>query len=107
MRCGLFRFLDGFLFFFLISRKTKTTPRLLAMASVIIIVGQIWDLYWLILPQAHHYETIPGVSLQLFGPILLMVGLLILVISRFLASHRCVAVSDPLFERSCKFELTI
>jgi len=39
------------------------------------------------------------------GPPLLMVGLLILYISRFIARHRCVPVGDPLFDRSCKFHL--
>lgn len=94
-------------FFFLISRKTKTTPRLLVMASVLIIIGQVWDLYWLIMPQAEHYASSPAPAPQLFGPIVLMAGLLILMISRFLSSHRCVAVSDPLFDRSYRFELTI
>lgn len=92
-------------FVLLLSRQSKTNPRTLVVSSVIIIFGQLLDLYWLIMPQSIVGEEKPILGWQEVGPICLLAGLVMFSVSRFMAKHRCVAVGDPLFERSCHFHL--
>ena len=90
-------------FFLLLPRGAKMNPRRLAQASVIILVGQWIDLYWLILPQAQGDH--PAVGWQELGPSLLLTGILVWFVSRFVGRQRLAAVGDPLFEKSRHFHL--
>lgn len=90
-------------FFLLLSRDAKMNPRTLVTTSVLVLAGQLVDLYWLIMPQIHGES--PKLSWQELGPPLLLTGILILYIGRFLSRHRTLAVGDPLFEKSREFHL--
>jgi len=90
-------------FFLLLSRGAKMDPRRLTQVSVLILVGQLVDLYWLIMPQA--YEGAPRLGWQELGPTLLLTGILLVLVARFLGRQRLVAVGDPLLERSRNFHL--
>jgi len=90
-------------FFLLLSRDAKMNPKLLVTTSVVVIVGQFVDLYWLIMPQAH--SAAPRLGWQDFGPPLIAIGVLIFCMARFLKRHRTMAVGDPLFKESCEFYL--
>ncbi|MBN1443439.1 MAG: quinol:cytochrome C oxidoreductase [Planctomycetes bacterium] len=90
-------------FFLLLSRRAKMDPRILAIASVIGLAGQMLDLYWLIMPAVHGGG--PRLSWQEAGPLLLCCGLLILALWRFLGKHSTLAAGDPLFETSRRFRL--
>ncbi len=90
-------------FMLLLSRPAKMNPRILVWASVLVLVGQLLDLYWLIMPELHH--TAPALGWQELGPLLLVVGALLLFVSRFLGRHSPLAVGDPLLNESLGFRL--
>ena len=89
-------------FFLLLPRDAKSDPKRLKLAAWLILAGQLVDLYWLIAPA--HLEA-PKLPLAEFGPALLLSGVLVLALGRFLARHRVVAVGDPLLEKSRQFHL--
>jgi len=90
-------------FLLLLSRDAKSSPRILVVASIIVLAGELLDLYWLIMPQIHHEGPILG--WQEAGPLLLMSGLIGFYLLRFLRRHDAVAKGDPLFEKSREFHL--
>lgn len=90
-------------FLLLLSRDAKSNPRILVATSIIVLGGELLDLYWLIMPEIHHDG--PRLGWQEAGPLLLMPGLLGYYVTRFLARHDAVAKGDPLFEKSCEFHL--
>ena len=63
-------------FFLLLSRPAKTNPRRLAFTSVLVLVGQLTDLYWLIMPQLHHEG--PRFGWHEAGPLMLLPGILLI-----------------------------
>ncbi len=96
---ALMRFVIPFLA--LLSRGAKTNPRLLLWVSMLLLVGQLLDLYWLIMPEIHRDG--PVIGWQELGPLLLLIGALILYVSRFLKTHLPVSVGDPLLEESRQY----
>ncbi len=90
-------------FFMLLSRGAKVDPKRLATVSVLILFGQLVDLYWLIMPAQH--GTGPSLGWQEFGPPALFTGVLLLYFALFLGKHKAVAAGDPLFEKSRNFHL--
>ena len=96
---GVVRFVVPFLA--LLSRSAKTNPTRLLWVSIFLLTGQLLDLYWLIMPQLHPDHPILG--WQELGPVLMLVGILILFVSHFLERHLPVSVGDPLFEESLRF----
>ena len=90
-------------FFLLLSRDAKMNPRRLVVASAVCLVGQLVDLYWLIMPQL--FTGGPRIGWQEFGPLLFMTGILIYCAARFLSRHKPLPVGDPFFEKSCDFHL--
>ncbi|UCE61310.1 MAG: hypothetical protein JSU63_06095 [Phycisphaerales bacterium] len=91
---ALVRFVIPFLA--LLSRPAKINATRLVWVSVLLLLGQFLDLYWLIMPQIHHDQ--PVVGWPEFGPPLLMLGALALYISHFLKRYLPLAVGDPLPE---------
>ncbi len=87
----------------LLSGRAKMNARVLFWVSVLMLGGQLLDLYWLIMPEYH--QSGPSLGWQDLGPPLLMTGLLILCVSRFLGRHAPMAVGDPLLEESRRFHL--
>jgi hypothetical protein len=90
-------------FFLLLSRRAKMNPSILFVASVLLLAGQLVDLYWLIMPQLHAQG--PVLSWLELGPMLLVVGLLGVWVARFLSRYSPLAVGDPLLEESVHFHL--
>jgi hypothetical protein len=88
-------------FLALLSRGAKTNPVRLVWVSVLLLVGQLLDLYWLIMPQIHRDGPVFG--WQELGPPLLLIGVLILYFTRFLKRHLPLSVGDPLLEESRQF----
>ena len=87
----------------LLSRSSKTDARRLMWVSVLMIFGQLVDLYWLIMPERQGGTAIPGWVEA--GPLLLMVGLLAVIASRFLGRRSSLPVGDPGFEACRRFHL--
>ncbi len=98
---ALIRFVIPFLA--LLPREAKMNPRILVPISVLMIVGQMIDLYWLIMPHAHKEGPVGG--LWQFGPLLLMSGMILLWVSHGIKKYNCLAAKDPLFEKSKHFRL--
>jgi len=97
---GLLRFVLPFLL--LLSRRAKTAPRVLIPVSLLVIVGQWLDLYWLIMPQL---GAEPVFGIFECGPPLLMTGILLLWMNRFTKRHPMLPKQDPAFTQSCEFHL--
>jgi hypothetical protein len=90
-------------FFLLLARGSKMNPRRLAVVSVLVLAGQLLDLYWLIMPQVHVHA--PALGWQELGPPILLAGILVLYVARFLGRHGLVAAGDPMLEKSRHFHL--
>jgi hypothetical protein len=90
-------------FFLLLSRDAKMrTGRLMAVAGLIL-VGQLADLYWLIMPA--QFTDGPALGWQELGPAAFFAGVVILYAALFLGRHKAVASGDPHFEKSRDFHL--
>jgi len=90
-------------FLVLLSSQAKTHTGILWAMAILVLLGQLLDSYWLIMPQYHRAGPILG--WQDLGPLLFMVGILLLCVSRFLDRYAPVAVGDPLLEESKHFHL--
>jgi len=90
-------------FFLLMSRRAKMNRRWLAAVSVLVVLGQFVDLYWLVMPTLH--PSVPVLGWQELGPTILAVGLLLWLVIRSWGRVRVVAVGDPLLEASRHFHL--
>ncbi len=90
-------------FFALLSRRAKMHAGVLFPVSLLILIGQVLDLYWLIMPQAHTAGPVFGWHEA--GPILLMAGLAAWVVMEFLERHPALPIGDPLLEESKRFRL--
>ena len=93
----------GIPFVMLLSRRAKMNARILLWVSVLMLAGQLLDLYWLIMPEYH--EEGPALGWQELGPPLLMIGAMMLYVSRFLGRYAPMAVGDPLLDESRQFRL--
>ena len=66
------------------------------------IVGQLIDLYLLVMPAQ---GDTPIFGWQELGPTALFIGVLLLYVGVFLGRNKAVAAGDPLFEKSRDFHL--
>ena len=98
----------------LLARPSKSDPRALRRAAVIVLAGQLLDLFWLVAPQmeknapeelARSISQAPWMLALMLGPVCLVSGLVLLQVARFLARHSPVAVGDPLVDESRQFHL--
>jgi len=90
-------------FFALLSQRAKMNTTILLWVSVLMLAGQLLDLYWLIMPQVH--QAGPALGWQELGPVLLLLGISGLFAARFIKRHSPLAVGDPLLEESLHFHL--
>jgi hypothetical protein len=91
-------------FLVLLPRPAKKDGRRLAAVAVLALAGQALDLYWMIMPA----RPAGGLAVRWaeLGPPVLMAGLLLLALSRFLRRHPPVPLGDPLREDCRRFHLT-
>ena len=90
-------------FFLLLGRSAKMDGKRLVQVSILILVGQVADLYWLIMPTQH--PDGPTIGWQELAPTLMFTGALLLYCGIFLGKHKAVASGDPMFEQSKDFHL--
>jgi hypothetical protein len=90
-------------FLILLPRRSKMNPGILFGVSILLLLGQLLDLYWLIMPELHHEGPVLG--WQELGPTLLISGLMILYLVGFVRRNSALAVGDPLLGESRKFRL--
>ena len=98
---ALLRF--GAPFLLLLSRPAKMNPRRLVVVSVLILLGQLLDLFWLIMPHLH--VAAPRLGWQELAPVVLLFGISMLFLRKFLVRAPLVALRDPLLRESLEFHL--
>lgn len=87
----IFRFIVPFLA--LLPRWAKRTPGHLAAVSVLILITQYLDIYWLVYPNfTNEYVAFSWLEIGAFVGFLGAFGL---VVTRFLAKYNMVAIKDP------------
>jgi len=91
-------------FFLLLSRRAKMHPQRLIGVAILILVGQVFDAYWLIMPEMDGPVNATPAFLDL-GPLALLSGILLLYVGVWMGRHRTVAEGDPLFEASRNYHL--
>ncbi len=92
----LFKFIVPFLA--LLPRWAKRTPGHLGAVSVLILVMQYVDLYWLVYPNFNAKKAVFG--LPEIGGFALFFGLFLFSVTRFLSRNELVPVGDPRIEES-------
>jgi len=98
---ALVRFVVPFLA--LLSRRSKMNPRVLLWVSVLMLAGQLLDLYWIVMPALH--EGRPVLGWQEIGPPLLVIGVALWYCTRFLGRNAPLAVGDPRLDESQRYVL--
>lgn len=84
-------------FFLLITRKSKRNLNWLAINSVIILIGQVIDMYWVLYPTLDAGNFI-WLSWQELGPLLLLSGSFMLSVAWGLSRAKLIPVKDPRLE---------
>lgn len=90
-------------FLLLLSRSAKTNRRRLFGVSMFILVGQLLDLYWLVMPNVH--SEFPLMGWQELGPLAVNIGTFAIAMALFVRRHKLMATNDPLFKESICFRL--
>jgi len=85
-------------FLILLPRQAKRDPKTLMLVSILTIVMQWVDNYWLIYPNFNDGHVV--FSYQEVGLFLGFFGLFIFSISRFLSQNKLVAVKDPYIQEA-------
>ena len=97
----VFKFIVPFLL--LLPRWAKRTPRYIASVSVLIILSQVLDLFWLIYPnfdEHHIHFSIPEIA-ALIG----FSGVFVFAVFNFLSKHSLIPVKDPRIKNSAAHEV--
>ncbi|MCB1315676.1 MAG: hypothetical protein KDK27_06960, partial [Leptospiraceae bacterium] len=89
-------------FFLLVKREWKRNYNYMAIISVLVLVGQIVDMYWILYPTMHHGDFIPFFW-QEVGPLLFVFGSYVLVVGKMLERQQLIPVKDPRLEECLHF----
>lgn len=98
----LFKFVVPFLA--LLPRWAKRSPAHLGAVSVLILVMQYVDLYWLVYPNFNDQRAVFG--LPEIGGFILFLGLFLFSVTRFLSRNELVPVGDPRLQESLNHHVT-
>jgi hypothetical protein len=98
----LFKFVVPFVA--LLSRWAKRSHGHLAAVSVLILVMQYVDFYWLVYPNFNEERAVFG--LPEIGGIALFFGLFLFAVTRFLSRNQVVPIGDPRIEESLHHVVT-
>lgn len=92
----------------LLSQPSKSNPKRLKFAAVWILVAQIYDLYWLVMPtyskHHEHMDTAYFGWMEISIP-LVIIGLLILVFNLVAKRKNLIPVGDPKIKSGLEFHL--
>ncbi len=92
-------------FLLLISRRSKTNPKILIFAAVWIIAVQYLDSYWLVMPDMVNNGFTYSFSIMDFSFLIAVVGLIIVLFNLLAKKHNLLAIGDPKLKRSWEFHL--
>jgi hypothetical protein len=91
-------------FFALLPRWAKRTPSHLGAVSILILVMQYVDIYWLAYPALYEHKVVFG--LQEILVFLGFLGAFLWVLTRFFTKHNLVPVKDPRIHESLHHHVT-
>ena len=97
----LLRFVAPFLL--IIKRDTKRSWNKMALFALLILVGQVWDLYWMIYPTMVPKGDFVFLSWQELGMLSFVIGSYILVVAKALRRHSLVPLKDPDLDKCVNF----
>ncbi len=92
-------------FLMLISRRSKTNPKILIFTSVWIIAVQYLDSYWLVMPDMVNNGFTYSFSWLDFSFLIAAVGIIIVLFNMLAKKHNLLAIGDPKLKRSWEFHL--
>lgn len=91
-------------FLLLLPRWAKRTPNHLVMVSVLILIMQYVDIYWMVYPNLDPYA--PKFSWQEIGSFALLGGLFLWSVTSFLTKNKLVPIRDPRIQESIHHHVT-
>ena len=89
-------------FILLLKRESKRKFGYMASIAVLILIGQVWDMYWIAYPTLAHGKLIL-LSWQEIGPLAFVIGSYIFVLAKALEKHSLIPVKDPRLEACLHF----
>lgn len=92
----LFKFIVPF--FALLPRWAKRTPKHLGAVSILILIMQFVDIYWLVYPSLDENNVIFGIQEVVI--FLGFAGAFVFMVTRFLSQHSIVPIKDPRIKES-------
>lgn len=90
-----------FPFFLLLSRHSKTFSPTLQLGAIWVLFMHYVDMYWLVMPNVDHEFAF---SIMDLGPLLLVVGAMMTLMFKRMATMAIVPLKDPRLDRSLAFE---
>ncbi|MEK6628615.1 MAG: molybdopterin oxidoreductase [Bdellovibrionota bacterium] len=98
----IFRFIVPFLV--LLPRSSKRNDSILVSISILVLVMQYTDLYWLVYPNFN--DGVPRFGFWEIGMFLGFAGLFLMTMTNFLTKNSLVAVNDPRIHEAIKHHVT-
>lgn len=90
-------------FVLLLPRWAKRTPKHLVMVSILILVTQYMDIYWLVYPNYKDHVVFSWMEVGVFVGFL---GLFLFMVARFLSRNNLVPLKDPRIHESLGHHVT-
>ncbi len=97
---ALVRFVLPFLL--MLKRETKRNYKKMAVIALIVLVGQVWDMYWIAYPVLGAGHFVPF-SWQEIGPLAFVIGSHIYIVAWALEKRSLVPQKDPRIEQCLHF----
>lgn len=98
----IFRFIVPFLV--LLPRSSKRTNSILVSTSVLVLVMQYVDIYWLVYPN--FFDGVPQFGFWEIGMFIGFAGLFMSAMIKFMSKNNLVAVNDPRLHEALKHHVT-
>ncbi len=98
----IFRFIVPFMT--LLPRGAKRSDSVLVSVSILVLIMQYVDIYWLVYPN--FYDGIPQFSLWEIGIFLGFTGLFLMSLIRFFTKNKMVAINDPRMHEALSHHVT-
>jgi len=89
-------------FFALVKRDVKRNWNYMAVMAVIILVGQVWDIYWYMYPVMAHGDFVMF-GIPEIGSVLFVLGSFVLIVGKMLERTPLIPKKDPRLEECLHF----
>lgn len=89
-------------FFLLVRREPKRDYNYMMRVAILILFGQVLDMFWVLYPVLEHGGAVPIVISEL-GPLLIVGGAYVLIVGKMLERHSLIPRKDPRLEECLHF----